>query len=173
MRAVSHRTWKPQPEFGACDHLRLRRTPCTTKNKGSLADKCINSNLYLAMSFSFLVSLAYSGTAVICRGRVSNDHCTQRFCLAFSRCSIHIIVGAIIFCSLCIAGVTATEKEPCSETWFATNLVQARQFLAATSLPDQGLAMFAGGGQGLSFHSNLLLQRVVSSARLRVEESTC
>ncbi len=39
-----------------------------------------------------------------------------------------------------------------SGTWSTAALSQARSDLAATSLPNAGVAFFAGGGFGTSFH---------------------
>jgi hypothetical protein len=58
---------------------------------------------------------------------------------------------AVLFSSLCIVGVAASQQEQsvCSEQWSTAVLSVARQYLSATSLPNQGLAIFAGGYTGL------------------------
>ena len=44
-----------------------------------------------------------------------------------------------------------------SGRWTTAALSVARGYLAATSLPEQGLAIFAGGGTGLRFWFELLI----------------
>jgi hypothetical protein len=44
------------------------------------------------------------------------------------------------------ACIAAAQQAPCSSAWSTATLSVARQGLAATSLPNQGLAIFAGGG---------------------------
>jgi hypothetical protein len=42
-----------------------------------------------------------------------------------------------------------------SGSWITAALSEARYLLAATSLPDQGLAIFAGGSTGMFFCRNI------------------
>jgi hypothetical protein len=48
---------------------------------------------------------------------------------------------------VCTVGVAAAQQEQsmCLEQWSTAVLSVARRSLAATSLPNQGLAIFAGG----------------------------
>jgi hypothetical protein len=57
--------------------------------------------------------------------------------------------AAVLLCLSCVAHIAAAQQKPCSSAWSSVALV-AREALAATSLPNQGLAIFAGG-YGLSF----------------------
>jgi hypothetical protein len=47
--------------------------------------------------------------------------------------------------------ITSAPSTTCSNVWSTAALSRARGWIAATSLPNQGLAMFAGGNQGLQF----------------------
>jgi hypothetical protein len=49
---------------------------------------------------------------------------------------------ALLLCCMCIVGVAAAQLQP---SWSTAVLSAARGYLAATSLPNQGLAVFAGG----------------------------
>jgi hypothetical protein len=53
--------------------------------------------------------------------------------------------AAVLLCLSCVAGIAAAQQAPCSSAWSTTALSVARGYLAATSLPNQGLAIFAGG----------------------------
>jgi hypothetical protein len=54
-------------------------------------------------------------------------------------------VTAVLLCLSCIARIAAAQQAPCSSAWSTAALSVARWNLAATSLPNQGLAIFAGG----------------------------
>jgi hypothetical protein len=58
--------------------------------------------------------------------------------------------AAVLLCTLYIVGVAAVQQEitACSAQWSTAALSEARSYLAATSLPSQGLAIFAGGDKG-------------------------
>jgi hypothetical protein len=57
--------------------------------------------------------------------------------------------AAVLLCLSCVAHIAAAQQAPCSSAWTTAALSEARYGLAATSLPNQGLAFFAGGGDGL------------------------
>jgi hypothetical protein len=52
---------------------------------------------------------------------------------------------AVMFCCLCVIGTAAAQPGQCPAAWTTAALSVAREVLAATSLPEQGLAIFAGG----------------------------
>ena len=59
---------------------------------------------------------------------------------------------AAVFCVLCVVSVDAAQQDSsaCPANWEKTaHLSVARWFPAAASLPNQGLAIFAGGTRGL------------------------
>jgi hypothetical protein len=56
---------------------------------------------------------------------------------------------AVMFCCLCVIGTAAAQQGQCPSAWTTAALSVARGYLAATSLPEQGLAIFAGGYAGL------------------------
>jgi hypothetical protein len=53
--------------------------------------------------------------------------------------------AAVLLCLSCVARITAAQQAPCSSAWSTAALSVARYSLAAASLPNQGLAIFAGG----------------------------
>ena len=53
--------------------------------------------------------------------------------------------AAVLLCLSCVAHIAAAQQAPCLSAWSTAALSVARAFLAATSLPNQGLAIFAGG----------------------------
>ncbi len=55
------------------------------------------------------------------------------------------VAVAVLLCLSCIVHVAAAQLEACPGAWSTAALSVARSFLAATSLPNQGLAIFAGG----------------------------
>jgi hypothetical protein len=57
-------------------------------------------------------------------------------------------VAAVLLCLSFFARIASAQQTPCSSAWSTAALSVARGGLAATSLPNQGLAIFAGG-QGL------------------------
>jgi hypothetical protein len=57
--------------------------------------------------------------------------------------------AAVLLCLGYVAHIAAAQQAPCSSAWTTAALSVARQYLAATSLPNQGLAIFAGGTLGL------------------------
>ena len=74
--------------------------------------------------------------------------------------SLVLLFAACVFVSMAAAqhGNSASPG-----TWTTAALSVARNFLAATSLPNEGLAIFAGGG-GASY----VLMSVITGARGRV-----
>ena len=52
---------------------------------------------------------------------------------------------AVLLCSCLCFGAAAQDLPDCPRVWSTAALSVARYLLAATSLPDQGLAIFAGG----------------------------
>jgi hypothetical protein len=58
--------------------------------------------------------------------------------------------AAVVLCLSCVAYIAAAQQAPCSSAWSTAALSVARSALAATSLPNQGLAIVAGG-LGLQF----------------------
>ncbi len=52
---------------------------------------------------------------------------------------------AVMFCCLCVIGTAAAQPGQCPAAWTTAALSVARTSLKATSLPEQGLAIFAGG----------------------------
>ena len=56
---------------------------------------------------------------------------------------------AVMLCMAGIVGVAAAQQALCSSAWSTAALSVARGFLSATTLPNQGLAFFAGGRIGL------------------------
>ena len=52
---------------------------------------------------------------------------------------------AVMFCCLCVIGTAAAQPGQCPAAWTTAALSVARTYLEATSLPEQGLAIFAGG----------------------------
>ncbi len=81
------------------------------------------------------------------------DHITPRQSAAFMSFRRAVATIAVLFSSLCIVGVAASQQgqSVCSEQWSTAALSVARVNLAATSLPNQGLAIFAGGVTGMSY----------------------
>ena len=79
------------------------------------------------------------------------DHVTPRRSAATMSFRRAVAIIAVLFSSLCIAGVAASQQEQsvCSEQWSTAVLSVARYSLSATSLPNEGLAIFAGGTDGL------------------------
>jgi hypothetical protein len=74
-----------------------------------------------------------------------------------------VVTIAVLFSSLCIIGVAASQQEQsvCSEQWSTAVLSVARQYIAATSLPKQGLALFAGSIYYFLVFSCLIFQCAV------------
>ena len=79
------------------------------------------------------------------------EHITPRRSAATMSFRRAVATIAVLFSSLCIVGVAASQQEQsvCSEQWSTAVLSVARQYLSATSLPNQGLAIFAGCCTGL------------------------
>ena len=60
-----------------------------------------------------------------------------------------VVLTAVLLCLSCVAHIAAAQQAPCSSAWTTAALSEARYGLAATSLPNQGLAFFAGDDDGL------------------------
>ncbi len=74
------------------------------------------------------------------------DHCTPRRSPAATRLWSATAAAAVLLCLLCVVGVAAALQDMTAcPLWSTAALSVARDFLAATSLPSQGLAIFAGG----------------------------
>ena len=71
---------------------------------------------------------------------------TNRFASRYSSSAVAVALAVMII-SLCFVGTIATQQGPsaCSAVWSTASLSVARYNVAATSLPNQGLAIFAGG----------------------------
>jgi len=50
----------------------------------------------------------------------------------------------VLLCVSWVAGIAAAQQAPCSIAWSTAALSVARYDLVATSLPNQGLAIFTG-----------------------------
>jgi hypothetical protein len=55
------------------------------------------------------------------------------------------VVVAVLLCSCLCFGAAAQDPLDCPRVWSTAQLSVNRTYLAATSLPNQGLAIFAGG----------------------------
>ena len=75
------------------------------------------------------------------------EHITPRRSAATMSFRRAVATIAVLLSSLCIVGVAASQqgRSVCLEQWSTAVLSVARYYLAATSLPNQGLAIFAGG----------------------------
>ena len=73
-----------------------------------------------------------------------------RPCSSGKRFWTDAVAVALLLCLSCIANVAAAQLEACPGAWSTAALSVNRQRFAATSLPNQGLAIFAGGIGGLS-----------------------
>ena len=71
-------------------------------------------------------------------------HCTPRRSPAATRLWRATAAAAVLLCSLCVVAAALQDMTACPE-WSAAALSAGRRYLAATSLPSQGLAIFAGG----------------------------
>jgi hypothetical protein len=63
-----------------------------------------------------------------------------------SRRAAAAVVVAVLLCSCLCFGAAVQDLPDCPRVWSTAALSVARDYLAATSLPNQGLAIFAGGG---------------------------
>jgi hypothetical protein len=73
------------------------------------------------------------------------DHYDMRPSIATCR---HNAAIAAIAVTMCFISMAAAQPGQCPATWTTAALSVARGELAATSLPNQGLAVFAGGSTG-------------------------
>ena len=81
-----------------------------------------------------------------------SDHCTARRSPPATRFWRATAAAAVLLCSLCVVGVAAALQDMTTcPVWSTAALSAGRVYLAATSLPSQGLAIFAGGSDGLLF----------------------
>ena len=83
--------------------------------------------------------------------QLEEDHITPRRSAATMSFRRAVATIAVLFSSLCIVGVAASQqgRSVCLEQWSTAVLSVGRQDLSATSLPNQGLTIFAGGSDGL------------------------
>ena len=81
------------------------------------------------------------------------DHITPRRSAATMSFRRAVATIAVLLSSLCIVGVAASQQgqSMCLEQWSTAVLSVARYYPLATSLPNQGLAIFAGGYTGMSY----------------------
>ncbi len=79
------------------------------------------------------------------------EHITPRRSAATMSFRRAVATIAVLLSSLCIVGVAASQQgqSVCLEQWSTDVLSAGRNGLSATSLPNQGLAIFAGGVTGL------------------------
>ena len=78
------------------------------------------------------------------------DHCTPRRSPPATRLWSATATAAVLLCWLCVVGVGAALQDMTAcPAWSTAALSVARDNLAATSLPSQGLAIFAGGQAGM------------------------
>ena len=56
--------------------------------------------------------------------------------------------AAVLLCLYCAVGIAAAQQTSCPSRWSTAVLSEGRYDLAAASLPNQGLAIFAGGQNG-------------------------
>ena len=68
-----------------------------------------------------------------------------RSCSSSIRFRTDAVAVAVLLCLSCVVKVAAAQLEACPGAWSTAALSVARSYLAATSLPNQGLAIFAGG----------------------------
>jgi hypothetical protein len=74
----------------------------------------------------------------------------------------HHTAAAAVAVMLCFISMAAAQPGQCPAAWTTAALSVGRDLLAATSLPNQGLAMFAGGEISGTY---FILFRVVDIAR--------
>ena len=72
------------------------------------------------------------------------QRCTPRHCFSTKSYGA-AAAAAVLLCLCCAVGIAAAQQTPCPSGWSTAVLSEARQYLAAASLPNQGLAIFAGG----------------------------
>ena len=71
--------------------------------------------------------------------------CAQRLGSSGARYGPVAAAVAVLLCVSWVAGIAAAQQAPCSSAWTTAALSDRGAALAATSLPNQGLAIFAGG----------------------------
>ena len=72
------------------------------------------------------------------------QRCTPRHCFS-TKSYGDAAAAAVLLCLCCAVGIAAAQQTPCPSGWSTAVLSEARSYLAAASLPNQGLAIFAGG----------------------------
>jgi hypothetical protein len=72
-----------------------------------------------------------------------------RSCSSSRRFRTDAVAVAVLLCLSCVANVADAQLVVCPGAWSSAALSVRRYGLAATSLPNQGLAIFAGGRAGL------------------------
>jgi hypothetical protein len=78
-----------------------------------------------------------------------HEHEALRLCSSNKRYGTDAVFVAVLLCLGCIVNVAAAQLRTCPGVWSTAALSVGRRYLAATSLPNQGLAIFAGGWTGL------------------------
>jgi hypothetical protein len=68
-----------------------------------------------------------------------------RLCSSIRRLRTDAVAVTVLLCLSCIVHVAAAQLEACPGAWSTAALSVALFNVAATSLPNQGLAIFAGG----------------------------
>ena len=68
-----------------------------------------------------------------------------RLCSSSRRLRTDAVDLAVLLCLSCMVHVAAAQLVACPGAWSTAALSVGRRYLAATSLPNQGLAIFAGG----------------------------
>jgi hypothetical protein len=69
----------------------------------------------------------------------------QRWCSSSNCHATDAVIVAVLLCLSCIVNVADAQEYACPGAWSTAVLSVARLSLAATSLPSQGIAIFAGG----------------------------
>ncbi len=95
------------------------------------------------------------------------QRCTPRHGFSTKGCCA-AATAAVLLYLCCAIDIAAAQQKLCPSRWSTAVLSVARTGLAAASLPSQGLAIFAGGYEGLSRGlRGLSLQRVVCCEGVR------
>ena len=76
---------------------------------------------------------------------IQTSKLTREIGFRTSRRAAADVVVAVLLCSCLCFDAAAQDPLDCPRLWWTAALSEARTDLAATSLPDQGLAIFAGG----------------------------
>jgi hypothetical protein len=77
-----------------------------------------------------------------------HENCAPRLCSSNKRCWTGAVIAFVALCLSCFINVAAAQEFACPGAWSNAALKQSRHSLAAASLPNQGLSIFAGGVSG-------------------------